>query len=370
MGSPTLGAVLTWEDLAGHALARQFGVRVLDGGTVGAAGPMQTQTARAAFLALATRSEMAYDDLTQAYRDGRLVRGSNIRGTVHTLTPAQQRVLDAVSRIGLRRSWQRWLGLEDVEALWKAVDDFAAQWRTPAEVAEFTTRWLVAHGLDAAIMTQPQGRFLSLSIGLVRMPANGDWAGQGAPLYRSARVHTGLPLPTPDRAVEQAIELHVRAHGPSSREDIAWWSGLPQRVVTAGIERLSLVSYDGPLGRAYVDLPGSQISPHVEIPGLRLLPEFDALLCAYDSKARDRFVSPELHPLLFNAKNGLCRPPVLIDGRIGGVWRATGSAKKRPLEITYFPGTRRPTDAELAEAVGQVEAGLAIAVTGVSVTPG
>ena len=46
-------------------------------------------------------------------------------------------------------------------------------------------------------------------------------------------------------------------------------------------------------------------------------------------------------------------PPLLVDGRITGYWRATGSARRRPLEVVWFAGTRRPRKAELEEPVVQ-----------------
>ena len=61
-------------------------------------------------------------------------------------------------------------------------------------------------------------------------------------------------------------------------------------------------------------------------------------------------------------------PPLLVDGRITGYWRATGSAKRRPLEVVWFAGTRKPRVAELEAPVAALEAALGISVTGVTLT--
>jgi hypothetical protein len=61
-------------------------------------------------------------------------------------------------------------------------------------------------------------------------------------------------------------------------------------------------------------------------------------------------------------------PPLLVDGRITGFWRATGSARRRPLEVTWFARTRRPRRAELDEPVAALESALGITVTEVTLS--
>lgn len=67
------------------------------------------------------------------------------------------------------------------------------------------------------------------------------------------------------------------------------------------------------------------------------------------------------------APNGLLLPPLLVDGRITGWWRAAGSARKRPLEVQWFPGSRRVRKSELEEPVVALEAALDITITEVTV---
>jgi Winged helix DNA-binding domain len=99
-----------------------------------------------------------------------------------------------------------------------------------------------------------------------------------------------------------------------------------------------------------------------------LLPEFDALMCGYDPAARERFADPAHLRRLWSGANGMVLPPLLVDGRITGYWRATGSARRRPLEVVWFARTRRPRRSELDAPVAALEAGLGITVTDVTVT--
>ena len=356
----------SWDDLAGLALARQLPPAV---GQVGAAldliGPVQSQTARSPFLALAARFPgTTRDEVSAAYEDGTIVRGSTIRGTVHTTTPRSFADLGAVTAVGQRTLWDRLLRLErsHVEDLWSATESFASSWRTTDELQDHLHRWLLEHEGRDDVTGQQSGRYLAFGHGgLVRRPVNGDWAGQGAPEY----VH----LPGAG-TIEHAAETYLRCHGPASRHDLSWWSGLGLRVVDevlAALDaRLGLTSADGPDGRTYVDLPQAPAPRTVQ--GVRLLPEFDALMCAYDPAARVRFAEAAHLTRLWSGANGMVLPPLLVDGRITGYWRAGGTARRRPLEVTWFARTRRPRRSELDEPIAALEAVLGLTVTDVTIT--
>ena len=357
---------LSWDDLAGRALGRQFPEEALDVTTaVGVIGPMQTQTARSAFLGLAARFPgTTHAQVTEAYAAGAIVRGSTIRGTVHTASPQHFTVLAEATRVGQHPRWARVLGISDVQIadLWDSMEDHAREWRTPEELRLHLVAWLGEHSpaTQDTAETAP-GRYLAFGHGgLVRRPANGEkWEGQGKPLYATFD-RTG------PATMADVVRLHLGSHGPSSRQDLAWWSGVPLRVVEETLAGLDLVEEDGPEGRTYVDLPGSP--PARDLPGVRLLPEFDALLCGYDSRARDRFATPEHHRRLWNETNGMLLPPMLVDGRITGYWRAAGTARTRPLDVTWFSRTRRPRKDELDEPVAALEAVLGITVSSVTIT--
>lgn len=354
----------SWEDLAGLSTARQFPDGTCDvADLVAATGPVQSQTARSPFIGLAARRPgTTHAEVTAAYESGQIVRGSTIRGTVHTATPGQYAALGAATRVGQRTLWQRLLKLEhgSLDDLWSATEEFAADWRTPTELEQHLHDWLMTHERRDPLQGQPIGRYLTFGHGgLVRRPVNGGWAGQGAPVYRT------LPASAPVTPAD-AVALHVRCHGPVSRHDIAWWSGLGLRVVDAAIDELGLVGVEGPDGRAYVDVP-SPPAPR-ELHGVRFLPEFDALMCGYDPTSRDRFADPGHLRRLWNQSNGMVLPPLLVDGRITGYWRATGSARRRPLEVVWFAGTRKPRTSELDAPVAGLEAALDITINQVTLT--
>ena len=84
---------------------------------------------------------------------------------------------------------------------------------------------------------------------------------------------------------------------------------------------------------------------------------------------RGRLISLDAHlDRLWIGANGMALPPLLVDGRITGYWRGTGSARRRPLEVVCFAGTCRPRKAELEGLVAALEAALDLTVTGVTIT--
>lgn len=374
---------VSWEELTALTCARQFAEpdRTLDAGSDPASdpvadlldriGPIQSQTARSTFVGLAARQPgLSHDQVEAAFEGFRIVRGSTLRGTVHTATPAQHVVLDQVTRLGQRALWRRTLRLRrhELEDVWSALEEAARHdWLTPEALTDALRDWLHGAGEDPSVLDGQSRYFAFGHGGLLRRPLTGAWSGQGAAGYRTAAavVERG---PAPGDPAVAAVRLHLRTHGPASRHDLAWWSGLGLRAVDAALSDLgreqALWRAVGPDDRTYVDLPGAPAP--VQERGVRLLPEFDAILCGYDPAARGRFVSPDHHALLWSRRNGLILPPVLIDGRVGGYWRLEGSGRRRRLEVHCFG--RRPRRSDVAQPAGALASALALELTGVTIT--
>lgn len=372
-------AEISWTELAAESLGRQFPDAATVTDLVDRIGPIQAQAARAPFLGICARLPDAdHAAITAAYETLDLVRGSTIRGTVHTSTAAVHPILDVLTRLGIGTRWTQYLPFERTTPgeLWASLEGYAADaWRTPAELREHMFAWLREHESAAAseATLSQVGKYLAFGHGgLIRRPLKGGWEGQGAPGYRAAAALLGDRsewYADPARAVQEAVRLHVRCHGPSSRHDIAWWSGIGLKQVDAALDALAgeLVARTGPDGRAYHDLIELGTTAR-ELPGVVLLPEFDALLCGYEPVARTRFVDPERHKILWLSANGLIRPPMLVDGRITGYWRLDGSGRARTLSAHWFPGTRRPRIAEVRKAATSVTRALPITLADVRVT--
>nr|WP_276546977.1 winged helix DNA-binding domain-containing protein [Dermacoccus abyssi] len=341
-------------------------------------GPIQSQTARSPFVALAARMPgVTLSTITAAYEQGVIVRGSTIRGTVHTSTGADHIVLEAATRLGNRALWSRTAQLKQatLEDLWAGIESYCApEWRTPEQIREHVHGWVATFDPAATPRFDGQaGRSMVLGHGgLLRRPLTGGWQAQGAPGYRTAstvlddREARSLVLDNRESAVDAAVRWHLSAHGPASRHDIKWWSGIGLRDIDAAVDRLAdqLDAVTGPDGRTYLDLRGAP--PARDLPGVRLLPEFDALLCGYDPPARQRFVDEAHYPRLWHQNNGLIRAPLMVDGRLTGWWRLGGSGARRPLTVSWFSRTRRPRKSELDQPIRDLETAYGVTVDSLS----
>lgn len=373
-----------WDELARATLRRQFpAVRghgpdaVVD--LVDRVGPVQSQVARSPFVAASSRLPgVGHDAVVQAYESHRLLRGTSVRGTVHTGTVAQHELLDAVSRPTLAAWWQRGLGLtpDQAVAVRASVEAFATgAWRTPDELRGHLADRLRALGHPQADELDSFARGLAHGHGaLVRRPATGAaWDRQTAPVYRQAAELLGRPrdavVADPGAALVELVRCHVRWFGPSSRRDVAWFTGDRLTDVDAAVAALGeeLVGRAGPDGETYLDL-AEGVPDGDPDPGTRLLPEFDGLLMGRDSKRRQRFVDDAHLPWYWTRGNGLFASVLLHDGRLRGSWRFDGSGRRRAVDVRVFPGEPLVAEADLADQVRALEAVLMIEVHDVRVT--
>jgi hypothetical protein len=375
----------TWDTLARATCRRQF-PRIRGRGApavvelVERVGPIQSQVARSPFVTVSSRLPGATREaVTEAYESLGVVRGSNLRGTVHTSASSHHGLLDAVTRHAMEKGWRRHLKLErasvaDVQA---GIEDFARSgWRTPDELREHLIAWLGEHeGTSAAhaAATTGVGRaFAHVHSGLLRRPlGDGAWDRQAAPGYRTASEVLGEASRAdldPAGALVALTRQHLRAFGPANRRDVAWWTGDGLTAVDAVLAKLAdeLTCRLGPDGQSYYDLADPPAGGQAD-PGVRLLPEYDALVVGYDPKSRDRFLDPEHLPQIRMSANGMFSASVLADGRLAAAWKLVAEKARHRIEIEMFPGVRRLAESDLAGQVVALEKALDITIADVAI---
>jgi hypothetical protein len=345
-------------------------------------GPIQSQVARSPFVTVSSRLPGAsYADIVAAYVSLDLVRGSNLRGTVHTCVVGQHPLLDAITRRTLANVWRRSLRLTRV-----SVDDVRAEmeryatgeWRTPDELRRHLTGWLSEHDGAAAVEASTvngQGRAMAhVHSALLRRPlGDGGWERQAAPGYRLGAELLGVSAPPwlddPDGALVELTRIHLAAFGPANRRDVAWWTGEGLRNVDKALDSLGdeLTARPGPDGQAYYDLADAPSSGKGD-PGVRLVPEYDALVVGYDPKTRDRFLDSAHLPSLWLTANGSFSAAVLAGGQLSASWRLVGAGPQRAIEIVMFPGRPTLSESDVADQAAALQKALDIRVTGVRIT--
>jgi Winged helix DNA-binding domain len=333
-------------------------------------GPIQSQAPRAPFVGIAARLPgVGYAAIADAFETHRVVKGSSIRGTVHTCVREQFPSLDAVTRRTIGAGWRTVLGLRrhDADEVRAEVERWIGdEWRLESDLNAHMTTWLAAHESEesAALSKEIHGRFLLRGYSaLIRRPSNGSWEMRSPWMLRHASPLLDLPLPTPDDALDSLVRVYLASYGPATRQDVAWWSGEGLTRVDAAVGRLGeeVVARPGPNGATYFDLADPPRGGPAD-PGVRLLPEFDGLVIGYHPKGRDRFLDPAQVEWISNRANGVVSPGVLHHGRLVGLWRLVGSGRRRDVEVRPFPGESAPAESELAGPVADVARALDVEV--------
>ena len=133
---------------------------------VGRIGPIQSQAPRAPFVGIASRLPgVGHAAIVEAFESYDIVKGSNIRGTVHVSTREHFPLLDAVTRRTSEPGWRSVLGLRpDAVGTVRAeiVRWIGDEWRIESDLTAHLTEWLGEHesAESAALSTETSGRFL------------------------------------------------------------------------------------------------------------------------------------------------------------------------------------------------------------------
>ena len=155
------------------------------------------------------------------------------------------------------------------------------------------------------------------------------------------------PYPEPEAldgatARAELIHRYLRAFGPSSKADIADWSGLRVRDFEPALD--GLPTFRDEDGRTLYDVPRAPL-PAAETPApVRFLPRWDNTLLGHAD--RRRVVSDELRKGIV-AKNGIVEATVLVDGFVAGTW--TGKA-----EVELLVPLTRTQRAEVADEAARL----------------
>ncbi|GAB3661015.1 winged helix DNA-binding domain-containing protein [Actinocorallia lasiicapitis] len=273
---------------------------------------VQAQDVAAYPLAFRARAEgLRAADVAAAKEDRSVVRLWGPRGTLHLAAAEDLGWLHPLLRPSATGSLRRLreLGVARTEAEAVSAVDRALAGRGPVGKAELGELL----GVEGQAIVHHAA--LGARAGLVVLGP--DTAGKAT--YVHAADWLGAPLPTEvdeDRALTELATRYRRAHGPSTPEDLAVWSG-----VSLGKARRGWRDSSAP--------PARECAPFV-----RLVPAFDEYLLGW----KDRGLAPE-HRKAVHPGGGMIRASVIVDGRIAGTWR--GSAAEP------FPG--EPIDPDALE---------------------
>jgi Winged helix DNA-binding domain len=148
-----------------------------------------------------------------------------------------------------------------------------------------------------------------------------------------------------DLALAELARVYIRAFGPATERDFAYWAGLPLRDVRAGLERITRELDQVRVGEETMLVLGDAV-PRAPAKGqVRMLGNFDTYLLGWKNRAFA--VSNEHAAHVKEGGGGWIRPVIVRDGVVVGGWRS--SRKDGKLEISL--NLDREMRSELTEAI-------------------
>ena len=164
-----------------------------------------------------------------------------------------------------------------------------------------------------------------------------DWIGVAPPFERQS-------------ALAELARRYIRAFGPATDRDFAYWSGLPLRDVRSGLEAISAELEGVRVGEQEMVARRGGL-PRLPRPNqIRMLGGFDTYLLGYKDRG---FTTGEEHRETASDGGGGIFPVILHDGRVAGGWRISRQggrleiAFKRPGAVA--PDLREAIEAEIAD---------------------
>jgi hypothetical protein len=280
------------------------------------------------------------ETLERAVRSGAVVKPTVMRGTLHLITTRDYPIF--------------WTALRDMPT-WYDETHLARAQQALAGALELAAGGPVTHKEGLAYLEHEHGvvddlerrrifHALRRRAHLLHAPDSALWRG------RPSAVFHLYPEPEPLDLLAARTELvrrYLGAFGPSTRADIADWSGLRVADFTDALEALEpLRRFRDENGRELLDLPRAPLPPADRPAPVRFLPKWDNTLLAHADRRR---VLPEELRKTVIAKNGDVTQTFLVDGMVAGSW----SYDKRGT-VTLEPfaplprAVRRDVDAELS----------------------
>lgn len=325
-------AALTLRALNHATLARQLllerhAMDVVD--AVERLGGLQAQEAKPPFIALWTRlSDFHREQLHEALQDGRLLRATAMRATLHLMSArdyaALRRVLQPVMSAAMVAVRGRDQGL-DIDALLPVARKLLEQ--QPRTFNELRPLLVAAF---PGVNERALGYATRMHLALVMVPSDDRWSYPSDAQFAPARAKLAHADPA------ALVRRHLAAFGPATAADVQTWSGL--RGIAGVLEgmREDLTTFAHGRRTLY-DLPDAP-RPDEDTPAPpRLLPEFDSLLLAHKDRTR---VVADAHRKSLVTGNLRIRATILVDGFVAGTW--TMARKRDTATLTIAPFEKLP----------------------------
>jgi hypothetical protein len=287
---------------------------------VGWMGAVQAQEYALAKWALGLRMVSATDALIeQAFAEGQILRTHVLRPTWHFVTPADIRwMLDLTAPRVKAATLYYYRQYELDDAVFARSNDVLAK---ALEGGKHLTRAELGRVLDAAGIRADDAMRVAHLVGQAELDGvvcSGPRRGKQHTYALLAERAPNARRLSRDEALAELARRYFTSHGPATLQDYVWWSGLTITDARTGLE---LVRSE--LVQEAIDGEACWLSPatppmNVAVGTTFLLPVYDEYAVAY--KDRGAILDPAYTEA---AGNGIFSSPIVMHGRVVGIWKRT-----------------------------------------------
>jgi hypothetical protein len=277
------------------------------------------------------------------WTDRTLVKTWAMRGTMHLLTAAEYPLIAAALHMGAAARYEPILKILNVTSA--EMDAITAAVRAALD-GQCLTREALADAV-ARQTGQPELRDkLRSGWGSLLKPAAyqgylcfGPSQGQAVTFVRPDQWVHGWQEIDPEEALREVARRYLRAHGPATANDFAYWWGVEPRTIRPLFEQLAPelqeVVVEGK--KAWTPADTVALIQALDAPQqvVRLLPNFDPYVVA-SAEVYRREVIPEAFRERVSRKGAWISPVVLVDGRTVGVWQQEKARKRIVVRVEEF----------------------------------
>lgn len=299
---------------------------------------MQAQWPPAPYVGLWSRLEgFRRETLERAVRGGDVLKPTVMRGTLHLVTARDYPLFYAAFKEMLT-----WFSPAHLELAQAAIPDVLAVLRD----GRITHAEILAHLRDAhPELTEMDWRRMVHAVRrhahLIHARETAGWTTQPVAVYEAVAAPAEID---PALARAELVRRYLRAFGPSTKADIADWSGLRVRDFEHALD--GLPTHRSEEGRELFDVPRAPL-PAGDMPApVRFLPKWDNVILGFAD--RTRIISDEIRKQVIG-KNGDVAQTVLVDGVVAATWAVDPRGNVTVKPFARLPRVwRRQVDDEAA----------------------
>ncbi|MCH1625286.1 winged helix DNA-binding domain-containing protein [Fredinandcohnia quinoae] len=297
-------------------------------------GAIQAQSYNQSLWAIGIRMNSPNVSVIEnAIANGKIVRVSLIRGTIHFVPPEDARWMLNLSAPRILPKVQREFEKYEIDQI--IVDRCMELFSNALKGGNRLTRLEMMKLLeDAGINTKNQRGYHILlyasQIGLICFGPKQD-KEQTFVLLDEWISHSDVL--TREESIAKLAMKYFISHGPATIHDFAWWSGLTVKDAKMGLGAInSMLSSENIMGKEYW---AERLNNHIAYnsPNSYLLPGYDEFILGY--KDRSDVLADEHASKIVPGNNGVFQPTIVINGQIAGTWKPI--TNKGTIDLTYIP---------------------------------